>query len=129
MAALAVALMATFAVGFVNPVPVEAGGTTTYRVIIGGVDYGCAVYSQDAGGTHGVRLYLWSRGAEFGKTWDGAYAIGSWIVKNPSWKGDRSDISVTVEIWYHCQWGRTYPTHIEYDYAGLHWWERQLYGR
>lgn len=85
----------------------------------------------------GVRLYLTSYGKDLINSPNGAYYLGqvtSYVRSRPEWLSDRSYSSVATEIAVHCEAAKIdpskiYPTHIEYFYNDLKWWEKPVYGR
>lgn len=84
----------------------------------------------------GVRLYLFDSAKYAINSPTGNYIasnIASYIRSRSEWVGDRSHDSVKMEIMYHSKIAvydpsKINPTHIEYYYYNLQWWERPIYG-
>lgn len=87
--------------------------------------------STVSGYGYGVRLYLYDSSKWVLTGSQGATIIPqitSYVMSRPEWRGDRSFNSVNMEIMLHVQaatyWpARINPTHIEYFYSDLKWWE------
>ena len=85
----------------------------------------------------GVRLYLTSRGKNMINSPSGSYYLGrvaSYVTSRLEWRSDRSYGSVATEITVHCEVAKidpnkVHPTHVEYYYKDLKWWEKPVYGR
>ena len=85
----------------------------------------------------GVRLYLTSFGKfiinePYGSSW--LEDATSYVTSRSEWRSDRSYGSVATEIAVHCKAAKidpskVRPTHVEYFYKDLKWWERPVYGR
>jgi len=85
----------------------------------------------------GVRLYLTSYGKDMINSPSGSHyleKVTSYVTSRPEWRSDRSYVSIATEIAVHCEAAKidpskVRPTHIEYFYKDLKWWERPVYGR
>lgn len=85
----------------------------------------------------GVRLYLTSYGKDQINSPGGSYyleKVTSYVTSRPEWRSDRSYTSVATEIAAHCEAAKidpskVSPTHVEYFYKDLKFWERPVYGR
>ena len=85
----------------------------------------------------GVRLYLTSSGKILINGPSGGYWLEkttSYVTSRPEWRSDRSYNSVATEIAVHCKAAKVdpskvRPTHVEYFYKDLKWWEKPVYGK
>ena len=134
LAVLAASLIAT--VGVLAPAPAEAASANSV-VILENVsipehlrNYVARVeFDPSAGGGRGVRLFLTGRGMIRGLSHSGAKPFAHFVMDQPEWRGDRSLRSVTLEISWHCRFGRVSPMRIEYNFACLSRWEQRFFGR
>lgn len=92
----------------------------------------------DVGRGNGARLYLRPAGRDLiNSKSSGSYILSlvtDYVTSRSEWRSDRSYVSIATEIAVHCEAAKiypskVYPTHIEYFYNDLQWWEKPIYGR
>lgn len=95
-------------------------------------------YDTDYGANGpGVRLYLTSYGKDMINSQSGSdylSRVTDYVTSRSEWRSDRSYVSIATEIAAHCEAAKidpnkVSPTHIEYFYNDLKWWEQPVYGR